>query len=172
MSFGCWIVWEKMGFSSKSRFKCFCEISDFGENGLSWFGMGKHDFTLECDRFKWLERVGETKSKTDQRSEFYVWNGENWKSENLVLSGTQDRAPYRHGPCMWLNIELHDHAPYRHDRAPCAAVRKLDFSPFRGPLRIHISFKHLTLPYWSVIRLLQVFKHDLTFKLFWFWIMG
>jgi len=59
MSFGCGIVWEKMRFLSKSHFKCYCEINDFGEIGLSWFRIGKKDFTVECDMFKWLERVRE-----------------------------------------------------------------------------------------------------------------
>jgi len=34
MSFGCLIVWEKMGFLRKSRFNRFCEIIDFGRNWI------------------------------------------------------------------------------------------------------------------------------------------
>jgi len=32
-----------------------------GEIGLSWFELGKQDFYVDCDIFKWLERVGENR---------------------------------------------------------------------------------------------------------------
>jgi len=50
ISFGCGIVWKKVGFLSKKLFKYFLEVSDFEKIGLSWFEVGKHDFTLEYDR--------------------------------------------------------------------------------------------------------------------------
>jgi len=44
MSFGCGVVWEKMGFSCKICFKRFCEISDFGENWIKLIWDGKVRF--------------------------------------------------------------------------------------------------------------------------------
>ena len=36
----------------KSCFKCFWKICDYDRIGVSCFEIGKHDFTVEYDRFK------------------------------------------------------------------------------------------------------------------------
>jgi len=99
--FWVWDCWEKIGFWSKTHFKCFWEIGDFERIGLSCFEIGKHYLIVKYDRFKWLGRVGENRIKNRLKIGILCakWR-KTKKNRKLVLLERHDRACHRHGPCV------------------------------------------------------------------------
>jgi len=89
-------------------------------------GWEKHEFFVECDRAKRHEYIG--KNGIENRLTVWILCAKRWKWKigKYGLFGEHGRAPYRHGPCVWLDIELHDRTCC-HDFGFCVFCV---FSPF------------------------------------------